>query len=249
MGLFGFGKKAAPSPQDEDMKLISAQIFPGGMEEEIFRSAKVVDLSNRKLTATEALNVFTKTKLRYKIACWRFDGEEHLGRTADDMIQRTIEDSEKKLSFLEAVGVVSYVIFDKIGPQLNTYESVKGSLQATFGADDQGYDCDEIPFAVGEFGRDVTNAIPSRGIGGVRVYLGRLRTASGEKVVAKRIRALAVESQPGKTDEYDVFTEGGEFLTKLYLCGYHQRVSRKAPRGFKLVSLGRPLLPGDTTGR
>lgn len=219
------------------MRLISEQIFPGGMEEKIFRAAKVVDLSNRKLTATEALNVFTKTKLRYKIACWHYDGEEHRGRTADDMIQRAIEDSGRKLSFYEAVAVVSYVIFDKIDPQLNTYESVKGSLAASFGSDDQGYDCDELPFAVGEFGRDVTNPIPVRGIGGIRVYLGRLRTANGEKVVPKRVRALAVENQPGKTDEYDVFTEGGGFLTKLYLCGYHQRVSRKAPRGFRLAVL------------
>ena len=241
MGLFGFGRKApAPSPQDEELKLINEQIFPGGMEEEIFRSAKVVDISNRKLTATEALNVFTKAKLRYKIACWHFDGEEHRGRTADDMIQRTIEDSGKKVSFLEAVGVVSYVIFDKIDPQLNTYESVKGSLAATFGSDDQGYDCDEIPFAVGEFGRDVTNPIPVRGIGGVHVYLGRLRTASGAKVVAKRVRALSVENQPGKTDEYELLTEQGGSLGKLYVCGYHRRVSGKALRGFMLAPKAAP---------
>ena len=234
MGLFGFGKKP-PAKEDEDLKLINEQIFPGGMEEKIFRSAKVVEISNRKLTATEALNVFTKAKVRYKIACWHFDGKEHRGRTADDLIQRTIEDSETKLSFLEAVAVISYVIFDRIDPQLNSHAAIKGCLETAFGSDEQGYDCDEIPFSVGEFGRDLTNPIPVRGVGGIGVYFRRLRISNGEKVVAKRVRAISVENQPGKTDEYDVFTEAGAFLAKLYLCAYHQRVSRKAPRGFKLV--------------
>ena len=233
MGLFGFGKKAAPV--NEDLKLINEQIFPGGAEEKIFRAAKVVELSNRKLTATEALNVFTKAKLRYKIACWNYDGEGHRGRTVDDMIQSTVADSEKKLSFLEAVAVVSYVMFDKIESALGSYESVKGALTSQFGSDDQGYDCDEIPFSVGEFGRDVTNPIPVRGIGGIYVYLKRLRTMGGDKVVAKRVRALFVEGQPSKMDEYDVFAETGALVAKLYLCGYHQRISRKAPRGFKLA--------------
>ena len=92
------------------------------------------------------------------------------------MIQRTIEDSGKKLSFLEAVAVVSYVMFDKIEPALSSYECIKGALTSHFGSDVTGYDCDEIPFSVGEFGRDVTNPIPVRGIGGIYVYLGQLRT-------------------------------------------------------------------------
>ena len=56
-------------------------------------------------------------------------------------------------------------------------------------------------------------------LGGIQVYLGRLRTTGGDKVVAKRVRAIFVENQPGKLDEYDIFDGGGAFLTKLYICG------------------------------
>ncbi len=39
----------------------------GGVEEKILRAAKVVDLTDRELTPTEALGVFTKAKVRYRI--------------------------------------------------------------------------------------------------------------------------------------------------------------------------------------
>lgn len=66
------------------------------MEEKAFRASKAIDISNRKLTPTEALNVFTKAKLRYKITCSHYDGEGRRGRTADDLIQRTVKNLARR---------------------------------------------------------------------------------------------------------------------------------------------------------
>jgi len=230
-----FWKKNKPkSPEEEELEALQQAIFPGGAKEKLFRAVKVSELCNGKLLQQEALHIYTKAKVRFKIASWKFDGETHKGIDAERMIQGTIADSGKKLSYLESVAVNAYDVFDKTDPVLNSHKSLKEFLESGFGSDTQGYDCNEIPFAVGEFGLEVTNPIPIRGIGGIQIYLQKLRRENGEKVVCKRIRAITEPNQ-NPVDEYDVFSEAGGFLTKLYISPYHQRISKKAPRGFKLI--------------
>ena len=227
-------KEKKKSLEDQDFDALREAIFPGGSKEKLFRAQMVSQLCNGKLLQQQALHIYTKAKVRFKLACWKFDGETHRGRTADELIQSTIDDSERKLSFLESVAVNAYVVFDKVDPVFNSYDSLKKYLAASFGSDTQGYDCDIIPFAIGEYGLEWTNPIPVRGIGGIQVYLRNLRKENGQKVMCKRVRAIS-EPNHDPVDEYDVFSEEGAFLAKLYICPYHQRISRKAPRGFKLT--------------
>ncbi len=230
-----FWKKNKPkSPDEDNFDVLEKKIFPGGTQEKLFRTQKVVEICNGKLLPQEALLVYTKAKVRFTIASVNYDGETHRGRTADDLIQRTIEDSGGKLGFLESVSVNAYAVFDKVDPVVNSYESLKIMLLSAFGSDTQGYDCDVIPFAVGEFGLEVTNPIPIRGIGGIQIYFRRLRRENGENVVCKRARGIK-EANTLPVDEYDIFSQAGHFLTKLYVSPYHQRISKKAPKGFKLV--------------
>jgi len=216
---------------------LGEQIFPGGVQQKLFCAQKVVELCNAKLSQTEALAVFIKAKVRYKIACLMYDGDKHLGVSADELVKDVIAESKGKLCFLEALAVSCYAVFDRIDPSIDSHSALKQALASNFGSDEQGYDCNVIPFAVGEYGLEYTNPIPIRGIGGIRVYLGKLRTDDGRRVLCKRVRAINEPNQ-FPVDEYDVFSDGGKLLAKLYVCPYHQRISRKAPKGFTLVDSG-----------
>lgn len=217
------------------MAALREAIFPGGAQEKLFRAQKVHGLCNGKLSIEMALHVYTKAKVRYKIACWKFDGESHRGITADELIARTKEDSGGKLSPNESAAVNSYVIFDRVEGVVESRIALVKILEIGFGSNAQGYDCDVIPFGIGEYGLEFTNPVPIIGICGIQVYLSRLRRENGEKVVYKRSRAIPATPESEPVDEYDIFSEHGEFLVKLYICPYHQRISRKAPRGFKLA--------------
>src|SRR5258706_13941981 len=198
-----WNKSKKKSPEEEDLEVISKLIFPGGAQEKLFRAQKVIELCNGKLPFDVALHVYTKAKVRFTFATLRYDGKVHLGITADELIQRTKDDSGGKLSFLESVAVNAYVVFDKVEPALNSHVSLKHFLTNAFGADDQGYDCDVIPFAIGEYGLEATNPIPIRGIGGVAVYLMSLRSEDGKNVSCKRIRAIVGTDKSQRIDEYD----------------------------------------------
>ena len=237
MALFGFGKKPKADPA---LDYFRDRIFPGGDQEKLFRGEKVVELANGKLLFGEALNVYTKAKLHFEVANLYFDGETHRGITAEELIRVTIESSGGKLTYFEAIAVDAYATFGRLDSTCNSFEALKGFLTGLFGSDVQGYDSNEIPFSVGEFGLTPTNPIPVRGITGIRVYLSKLRTDKGTKVVCKRVQAIKDSGQPGPTDEYYAFSEGGEFLSKIYISAYHQRISRKAPRGFR-VEPGAPI--------
>ena len=227
--------KKKKSPEEEGVEALQEAIFPGGAQEKLFRAQKVIELCNGKLLPKEALHIYTKAKLRFKVASWKFDGETHKGIDADRMIQGTIEDSEKKLSYLESVAVNAYAVFDKTDPVFNSYVALKQCLAGGFGSDSQGYDSDVIPFTIGEFGLESTNPIPIRGINGIQIYLQRLKRENGESVTCKRVRAIK-EPNHLPVDEYDVFSESGAFLTKMYISPYHQRISKKAPKGFRLIN-------------
>ena len=68
------------------MEVISKQIFPGGAQEKLFRTQKVIELCNGKLPFDVALHVYTKAKVRFTIAALRSDVDVHIGITADELI-------------------------------------------------------------------------------------------------------------------------------------------------------------------
>ncbi|MEJ0090378.1 MAG: hypothetical protein WDM80_11625 [Limisphaerales bacterium] len=223
MGFFNFKKKSAT---DELTSKWTEEMFPGGNQQRLFCAQKVAEICNAKLLLNDALDVFIKAKLRYKIACMMYDGEQHLGISGDELVKYIITVSNGKLSFLEALAVGYYAVFDKINVSANPHAALNQMLAAGFGSNQQGYDCDVIPFAVGEYGLEYTNPIPVRGIGGINVYFARLRTADGSKVFCKRVRPI-IEPNQFTVDEYDAFSGNNVFLTKLYVCPYHQKFLKK----------------------
>lgn len=232
MGWFNFKKEK--SPEDEAIELLKQRIFPGGETERMTRAVAVSEICGHKLDFKEAVYVYSKIKSNFDMAVILFNGVTKKGITAEQLIQGAIKDSQGKLSYLEAVAIISYALFGRIDSALASIDALKIHFIGLFGSDEQGYDADVIPFAIGEFGLEPTNPVPVRGIGGGCVYLGRLRSADGQPVTCKRIRALKVADSNILVDEYEVFDSRNIFLCKLYICPYHQRVSRKAPKGFTI---------------
>lgn len=227
-----FNSKKEKSPEDELTELLKPKIFPGGEMERMSRTIAVSELCAHKLNYSEALYVYTKIKVAFEVARISFNGVSKKGVTAEQLIHGAIKDSEGKLNYVEATAIVSYALFGRVENVLASIDSIKTFLIGGFGSDEQGYDTDEIPFGIGEFGLEPTNPIPVRGITGSYVYLNKLRLTDNQPVTSKRIRALKVVDANILVDEYEIYDSRNGLVCKLYICPYHQRISCKAPRGF-----------------
>ena len=238
-----FNSKKEKSPDEKAMDLLMQKIFPGGDPERITRATVVSGMCGHKLDFKEAVYVYSKIKGNFEIAVTLFNGVTKKGISAEQLVQDAIKDSQGKLNYFEAVAVVSYALFGREESSLVNFETLKTYLAGLFGSDEQGYDADVIPFAIGEFGLEPTNPVPVRGIGGSRAYLDKLRLAGGQPVTSKRIRALKVDDANIMVDEYEIFDGQNRLVCKLYICPYHQRVSCKAPRGFSIQNMALPSVP------
>lgn len=238
MGWFNFKKEK--SPEDELMEILNQKIFPGGEPERVARAVAVSEMCAHKLDLKEALYVYSKIKCRFELAVSSFDGVTKKGITAEQLIEGAKKDSQGKLVYFETVAIVSYGLFGRAESALSSLDKLKAYLAGLFGSDEQGYDADVLPFGIGEFGLEPTNPIPVRGIGGSRVYLNKLRSVDGQPVTTKRLRSLKVVDANTLVDEYEAYDRQNRVLCKLYVCPYHQRVSRKAPKGFTLATASNP---------
>ncbi len=233
MSWFKPKKKTA---EEESLELLNKRVFPGGETEKLTRSMELSKICGLKLDFKEAQFVYISTKLLFEIQKIKFDGVSHCGTTAELFIQEVIKFSKNKLSYFEAIPVVSYVLFGRVDPTITTFEALKIYFIGLFGSNEQGYDCDVIPFAMGEFGVEPTNPVPVRGVAGSNSYLQRLRSSNGETVNCKRIRAIKTGDANLMVDEYEVFDTKNILFSKIYVCPYHQRISNKAPKGFSLIA-------------
>jgi hypothetical protein len=89
---------------------------------------------------------------------------------------------------------------------------------------------DEVPGAVGDFGRDVRNPIPVNGFLGELVYVSQLVVATGSHVMGHRVGAV------DKTDVYETVALDGSRWDLLYFDMYHTRKSRRLPSGYRTAS-------------
>lgn len=113
-------------------------------------------------------------------------------------------------------------------------QMLKGLAEISAMMTANGLDVDELPNGQGPFGLSANNPVPIAGIPSSPAYLGRLRTLDGQPVEAERIGSVASDESItlGTVDAYAI-TGGGQ-KTTIYLCPYHKRTSRKAPKGFKM---------------
>lgn len=92
-----------------------------------------------------------------------------------------------------------------------------------------GLSVDELPSAEGEFGRSLSNPIPTNGPVGELIYLSTLSTHTGHPVLAHRLGSI------NTVDVYETVSFDGRFWDLLFLSLYHPRKSRRVPEGYRWV--------------
>ena len=136
----------------------------------------------------------------------------------------------------DAITIYRYVAkksFQKILP--DAPEDMFEVLFANLGNSDEGCTTDVIPGAYGEYGFDLTNPIPTRGVPSNETYLHRLRLLSGEQIKWERIGSFGAPNIKHPIDGYKVMTENGESLCTIYISPYQRVISNQAPKGFYLA--------------
>ena len=98
-----------------------------------------------------------------------------------------------------------------------------------------GVDADELPNGYGEFGMSPSNPIPCKTVFGSTSYLAHLRASDGAKVVYNRIGSFESDVSPHPVDGYEVSHPDGRMLATVYISPYQQRISRRAPSGFRIA--------------
>ncbi len=92
---------------------------------------------------------------------------------------------------------------------------------------------DEFPSGFGDFGTDVSNPIPCKGMLGPHKYLTRLTFTDGTELSFERQGSTGADNiEADIIDRYAIMKNGQHHAT-LYLCPYQKRTSRKTPAGYK----------------
>ena len=109
-------------------------------------------------------------------------------------------------------------IFERIERFLNDDEEQNAALPESMRkVIEAGLAVDELPGAIGEFGRCVTNPIPVNGAFGELAYLSRLITASGTGFFGHRLGHI------DKVDVYEIVSTDGRAWDVIYLSFYHPK--------------------------
>jgi hypothetical protein len=116
------------------------------------------------------------------------------------------------------------------------YRQQKELYEALCALCEDGYDADELPHGLGEYGLTATNPILTKTVFGSTAYLGRLRTIENTKVNYQRIGSIASHVSPNPIDVYQVTDASDRTLATLYVSPYHKRISTRAPQGFLLAA-------------
>lgn len=136
----------------------------------------------------------------------------------------------------DAIIIYKYVLrelYRKRFPEMPN-EFLDIALQGVMGDNPNGATSDVIPGAYGEYGFDVTNPIPTRGIPANEIYLKRLALLSGEPIHWKRIGSFSAKNIANSIDGYSILNSNDEELCVIYISPYQNTISKKAPKGFYL---------------
>lgn len=96
-----------------------------------------------------------------------------------------------------------------------------------------GTDKDFIESGYGEFGLEVTNPIPTKGVVGSNEYLSNLLTADNKEVRFERKGSVSSSNINNLIDEYNIYNSSNKLIGNIYLAPYNKKNSNKLPIGFK----------------
>ena len=92
----------------------------------------------------------------------------------------------------------------------------------------------EVPGGKGRFGYEASNPIPVAGIQGESLYLSRLKTESGERLLYRHNGSCYAANSANELDRFTLARADGTIECELYLDKFHVGNSQKVPQGLML---------------
>lgn len=224
MGFFNIFKSKEQKEIDKTMEDMLAILFPNG-ESDIVRDAKRVHLLLQgKLTMDECKACVKGSKAIIYIA------ED---KSAERIVPSIRARANNKCTEKEAYSIYAYLsgeamYLDRINV-MGLGENVTNSE-----LHQNGVDADELPNGYGEYGLTATNPILTISPYGSEDYLSRLRF-NGKPITYKRSGSTSSDNINASIDIYPISCSG-EPLGNIYICPYHRRNSKKAPKGFAFTN-------------
>jgi hypothetical protein len=232
MAFFGIFKSKSEKILEAKLGGISEIIFPMG-DSDISRDCQKVDiLTNGKIPDSDLRGFVAGCKTLVAIS-------EHYDD--DYFVRSNIARSKSRINETEARDVYIYLAGESM-TRANVSRMLKGQsgndsslieycdqLSRTWAA---GTTQDKIPGGFGEFGMSTNNPIPTVCVKGSNVYLSRLRY-NGILVDSNRLGSTKSDVTVGNVDIYQI-SQSGSDIVKIYICPYHRKDSKIAPKGFSL---------------
>ena len=233
MALFGLFKSKQERELDNTMREIHERIFHGGEPDFIRDMARVTLITHRKIPADKIRGFVAGCKTLVHIS--ETHDDESFTRSFKIRSENVLSDAEAFEVYAYFAGEASY--FDnltrmaKLNGQSVTQEfkDAMDNVSATYA---KGTYKDTIPGSHGEFGHTVTNPIPTISVAGSNKYLTKLRYG-GRQVEHNRVGSTSSPVTEGNVDIYELSVEGRE-VGAIYICPYHKRNCKIAPKGFTL---------------
>ena len=228
MGLFDFFKrKKKTSSENEAFNKMTELLFGSTTE---FRTQvhELHELLGKRYEGGQVANALTWMTMQFT----KEGDKSEYGLVDEGQMCRPANPFSKE----DAVSIYRYVAkksFQKVFP--SAPEKMFEVMFSNLGNSAEGCPPDVIPGAYGEFGYDLTNPIPTRGIPSNETYLRRLRLLSGEKFKWERIGSFDASNIKNPIDGYEIMTENGESLCTIYISPYQRVISNQAPKGFYLA--------------
>lgn len=191
--------------------------FPDGNKQINDQTQEIIKLSNGRLDFKKARSILLRGKGILSIDKSRVYDSIKLN------FGNILSKDELKI-------ITAFIIFNSAS------ESTVKLVEIGFNTENVGSNEDEIPTGHGEFGHCSTNPIPVNGIMTSEVYLEKLRTMDDKKIKWERKGSIkpTIKGVIGMIDIYDIFDDDNNYLGKLYISPYNQKLSEKAPQGFVL---------------
>ena len=233
MALFGLFKSKKDREIDNSRRQTQEKIFPGG-EADLVRDVDIVNkITGHKIPADKIREFVAGCKALVFISVTHDD---------ESFTQSFKVRSENVLSDAEAFEVYAYLageatFFDdltwgaKTSGQAVTQE-LKNSMLNYRAVYAKGTYNDTIAGGHGEFGHTVTNPIPTISVRGSNKYLAKLRYG-GHPIESNRVGSTSSPVTDGNVDIYEL-SSGGHEVGSIYICPYHKRNCKIAPKGFTL---------------
>lgn len=202
-----------------------AELFYGGVDKMQEQVGEAYEMLGRRYKQAQVANALTWMTSRFH----RMDDKSSVAIVDEGQMCR----DNNPFSEEDATKLYRFVVrnaFLRNNP--NATDEIIEAFYRSIGNNIDGATTDVIPNAYGEYGFDVTNPIPTRGVPSNEAYLKSLSLLSNESFHWERIGSFTAPNIKNPIDGYKIIADSGEYLCTIYISPYQSVISKTAPKGF-----------------